>query len=201
VLSRPDNYREVLSLLPVGPGVPKTLPLPGLDLAVTRWLRDDKRVVFAGRLAHEKQFRLYSVALEGGVAKRISDTIVSPFYVEVSNDDHFVAARDLEDIVTLFPVDGGAPVPLPELGKDLVPIGWTVKDQLWVRSLAVPSRMLLHDIRSRRTLEERTISPSDPTGVWRIPQIRITPDGRSVAFDYERSLGYLYLLDGLAPLQ
>ncbi len=198
-LSRPDDYKEALSLLSVGPGAPKLLPLPGLDLAAARWLQDDKAIVFAGRPTAQKQFKLYRVALEGGVPKLVSNTVVNPHFLEPSKDEHFVAARDLDDVVTLFPLDGGPPVPLPELGKDMAPAGWTGTGQLWVRSLAVPSHMLLYDIRSRHSLEERTIAPSDPTGVWRIPQVHITPDGRVVAFDYERSLGYLYLLDGLLP--
>lgn len=70
-----------------------------------------------------------------------------------------------------------------------------------MRSLDVPCRLLRYDIRNRRTLEERAIAPSDSTGVARVPQVRLTPDGRTIAFDYERTLGYLYVLQGLsAPL-
>jgi hypothetical protein len=198
VLSRPADYREALSLLPVGPGAARTVSVVGLDVSGARWFHDGKRIVFSGRAMQEKQSRLYSVALDNGAPKRISEAAVNPYYLEVSNDDRFVAARDLEGIVTLFSVEGGAPVPLPELGKDVVPAGWTADGQLWVRFRDVPSRMLRYDIRSRRPVEERTVSPSDPTGVSRIPTIRITPDGRTVAFDYERTLSYLYLLEGLS---
>jgi len=198
VLSRPDDYREPLSVLPVGPGNARTVSVDGLEVSGARWFHDGTHIVFMGRTPQEKQSRLHSVALDNGTPKRISETAVNPYYVEVSNDDRFVAARDLDGIVTLFPVDGGAPVPLLELGKDVVPAGWTVDGQLWVRSRDVPSRMLRYDIRSRRPVEERTVSPSDPTGVSRIPTIRITPDGRTVAFDYERTLSYLYLLEGLS---
>jgi serine/threonine protein kinase len=199
VLSRPDDYREGLSLLPVGPGTARTVSVVGLEASTARWFHDGKRIVLSGRGEKEKQSRLYSRALDDGAPKRISETAVNPFYIEVSNDDGLVAARDLDGTVTLFPVEGGAPIPLPELGKDVVPVGWTADGQLWVRFLEVPSRMLRYDIRSRRPVEERTVSPSDPTGVSRIPTVRITPDGRTVAFDYERTLSYLYLLDGLSP--
>ncbi len=102
VLSRPDDYREDLSLLPVGPGAPKPLAFPDLDVAGARWLRDDKHLLFAGRPTSDKQFRLYSIALEGGGPKRISETPVHQYFFEVSQDDHFVAARGLDDIVTIF---------------------------------------------------------------------------------------------------
>jgi eukaryotic-like serine/threonine-protein kinase len=200
VLSRPDEYKESLSLLPVGPGAPRAVSVVGLDVSSARWLHDAKHLVVSGRQKADKQSRLFVVSLEGGEPTRISNEAVNPYYIEVSNDDHFVAARGPDEILTLFPIDGGPSVPLSELGKEVAPVGWTADGQLWVRPFReVPSRMLRYDIRKRRVLEERTISPSDPTGVARIPRVRITPDGRALAFDYERTLGYLYLLDGLVP--
>jgi hypothetical protein len=47
----------------------------------------------------------------------ISDAAVRAYFLEVSRDDRFVAAQDLDEILTLYPLDGGSPIPLPELGK------------------------------------------------------------------------------------
>jgi serine/threonine protein kinase len=199
VVSRPDDYREPLSVLPVGPGNARTVSVDQLEVSGARWFHDGKRILFLGRTPEEKLSRLHTVPLDGGKPKRVSETPVNPYSLELSNDDHLVAAVGLDGVVTLFPVQGGPPIPLSELGKDVVPAGWTPDGQLWVRFRDVPSRLLRYDIASRRQVEERTISPSDPTGVSRIPTIRITPDGRTVAFDYERTLSYLYLLEGLAP--
>jgi eukaryotic-like serine/threonine-protein kinase len=199
VLSRPDDYREALSLFPVGPGNARTVSVDQLEVSGARWLHDGKRIVFLGRTPEEKKSRLHTVSLEDGKPKRISETPVNPYSLELSSDDRLVAAVGLDGVVTLFPLEGGAPIPLPEVGKEVVPAGWTTDGQLWVRFRDVPSRMLRYDVTTRRQVEERTISPSDPTGVSRVPTIRITPDGRTVAFDYERTLSYLYLLEGLAP--
>ncbi len=197
VLARPDEYHDALSLLPVGPGASRPLALPGFDVAGVRWLHDDKHLVFAARPTAEKQFMLYSVASEGGRPTRISETAVHKYFFEVSQDSQFVAAMALDEIVTVFPLAGGPPVALPDLGKGVVPAVWTTKGELWVRSLGIPCRLLRYDIRTRRILEERTLAPSDATGVSRIPQVHLTPDGRTIAFDYERTLGYLYVLQGL----
>lgn len=199
VVARPDEYHDALALLPVGAGAPKNLAFPGLDVAGVRWLQDDKHLVFAARPAGEKQFTLYTVGSEGGDPKRISQTPVHKYYFEVSQDGQFVAATGLDEMVTVLPLAGGPPVALPELGKGMVPAGWSAQGELWVRSLGIPCRLLRYDILSRRTLEERDIAPSDATGVSRVPRIYLTPDGRTVAFDYERTLGYLYVLQGLAP--
>jgi eukaryotic-like serine/threonine-protein kinase len=201
VVSRPDDYKEPLSILPVGPGNARTVSVDQLEVSGARWFHDGKRIAFMGRIPDEKKSRLHSLALDDGKPKRISETPVNPYSLELSNDDRLVAAVALDGVVTLFPLDGGASIPLPELGKEVVPAGWTADGQLWVRFRDVPSRMLRYDIATRRQVEERTISPSDPTGVSRIPIIRITPDGRTVAFDYERTLSYLYLLVGLGPAE
>ena len=42
---------------------------------------------------------------------------------EVSRDDRLAVARDLDGVVPLYPIDGGTPVPIPELGKEVVPAG------------------------------------------------------------------------------
>jgi hypothetical protein len=174
----------------------------GLNVQTARWLHDGKRIVFTGQRLPgvEKEFRLYVVPIEGGGPVSISDAAVRAYFLEVSRDDRFVAARDLDEVLTLYPLDGGSPIPLPELGKDVAPVGWTRDGQLWARALReLPSRMVRYDVPNRRVLEERTLSPSDLTGVTQLVQVCMTPDSRAVAFDYVRTLGHLSLLDGLAP--
>ena len=199
VLARPEDYRESLSLLPVGPGAPKVLPVTGLDVADASWLHDGSAVVFAARPVQGKQHTLYRAGLADGMPKRISETPVNPFQLSVSSDDQLVAARDVDDVLTLFPLGGGPPIRLPEVGKGASPVGWAGKDQLWLRTQDVPSRLRRYDVRGHQTLEERSLAPSELTGVARIPNIHITPDGRNMAFDVERTLSYLYVLEGLSP--
>lgn len=42
------------------------------------------------------------------------------------------------------------------------------------------------------------MSPADPTGIVGIRRICITPDRRTVAYEYIRMPSYCYVLDGLA---
>jgi len=56
---------------------------------------------------------------------------------------------------------------------------------------------LLFDIQGRRVEDERTVGPSDLAGVIEISRIRITRDGRILAFDYARRSKYLFLVNGL----
>jgi hypothetical protein len=112
--------------------------------------------------------------LDGGPPVAISSVGVRSSNFEVSRDDRLIAIRDIDAILTLYPLDGSPPVPFPELGNDVVAAGWTTDGQLWVRSVqGLPSRLFRYGVRSRRVREERTISPTDRTGLAAIGTILV----------------------------
>jgi hypothetical protein len=199
VLSRSNDAPDSLSIFPVGVGQTRTLSVPGLFVLRARWLQDGKRLVLLAREGTDTGLRFYLMPVGGGTPKRVSETLIRPFYFEVSRDDRWVAARALDDAVTLFPIDGGASVTLNELPPQMVPFGWDREGRLWVRSFRdLPARVLRVNVESQRILEERRLSPGDPTGLTVISQAFITPDGKAMAFDYVRTLGSLFLLNSLA---
>lgn len=199
VLSTSDD-ENALSVLPVGVGAPKTVSAPGLEVARARWLHDGTRVLLLARRAEDKHFGLYLTRVEGGAPSLISRAALGR--LELSRDDRIVAAGDVDDTLTLYPLDGGPPVPLPGMGKGAEPIEWTEDGQLWIRRPErEPARIVRFDIRSGQALEERTVSPADVAGVIGITAIYLTPDGRDMAFGYFKYVGNLYLLNGLAPAQ
>jgi eukaryotic-like serine/threonine-protein kinase len=199
------DYRNTseLWLVPIGVGVPKKLTAAGFTFSyATRLLRDGKRLVAIAERHGDKQWRLFLVPLEGGPPTPLSDAPVSQFFLEVSRDDRFAAVVSFDGTLTLFPLDGRAPIPLHDLRRFVVPAGWTADGQLWVYEMVsrdAPSRLLRYDIPSRRVVEERTITAADLDGLIAVGKVRITPDSRSIALEYYRSLGSLYVLDGLAP--
>lgn len=194
---------SVLSLLPVGVGSSKLLPVKDVNIGSARWLRDGKRLVVMGQRKGETQWRLLIVSLDGGALVPLSDSAVTQVGVEVSHDDRFTAAPDLNGTLTVYPLDGTPPIPLPELGKFAVPAGWSEDGQLWVagpsESSVAAVRLRRYDLVSRRVVEERTVVPTDVMGITGVEHTIITPDGRNVAVQYMRKLGSLYTLDGLSP--
>jgi eukaryotic-like serine/threonine-protein kinase len=192
-----------LTLLAVGPDVPRKLAVGDMIVNNARFFYDGNHIAFIGRHPQDKQYHLYKMSLDGGTPAPISDFGVFGFdHFEVSRDDRFIAAHNPDEILTLYPTDGGTPVPLSEFGKNTEAVAWTTEGNLWVRPrrlLELPSRILLYDIRARRVLGERPFSLNDATGVFSVFRSLSTPDGGAVAFDYHRVLGHLYLLDGLAP--
>jgi eukaryotic-like serine/threonine-protein kinase len=191
-----------LSRLPIGPGVPQALSLRGVSASDAQWLHASAGVVVLALWPGQARSELYVVPFDGGAPAPISDGGVIPIFLEVSLDDRWVAALALNEVLTLYPTDGGPSVPLPELGGDAVPAGWTRADELWVQLDALrafPAHLVRYDVRGRRVLEERFVSLGDPTGVLTLSRVKLTPTGQAVAFDYKRTLGYLFLLDGLDP--
>jgi eukaryotic-like serine/threonine-protein kinase len=201
-LVRPPTFAGSLSLLPTRSGVPKSFSLAGLHQSATRLLHNGAGVVVNGTYTGQVRSELYIVPLNGGSPVAISDGGVTPASLEVARDDHFVAALALNEVLTLYPTDGGPSLPLPELGKDALPVGWTPEGHLWVQLDAereFPSHLVRYDFNRHQILEERSIALGDPTGILTLFSMKVTPDGGALAFSYRRTLNYLFLMDGLSP--
>jgi hypothetical protein len=198
-----ENDSADLLLLPVGPDVPRNLAVGDLMVTRARFLHGDNDIVFMGRHPQDKQFHLYKMSLNGGPPVAISDFGVWGYdALQVSSDDRLITTLNPEEILTVYPADGGSPLPLDELGEFAEAVAWSPEGHLWVRPRKfreLPSRILLYDITARRVMQERPFSLNDATGVSAVFRAFGTPDGRAIAFDYPRELGHLYLLDGLAP--
>ena len=198
VVSGLQRETNALSLLPVRAGSPTTISVPSLKILGAKWLHDGTRIVVMAQRPNDNRLRLFIVPIDGGDPVSLSEVVRSNF--EVSQDDRFVAAGGTDAFLTVYPLDGGAPVRLPELGKDTGVIRWTPEGQLWVTGGRLTSiRLLRFDIGSRRVVEERNFAPTESTDLNSISRVKLSADGRAVAFNYPRTLSNLYILDGLAP--
>ena len=98
---------------------------------------------------------------------------------------------------TLYPTAGGLPILSTELA-DLQPTGWSAEGHLWAKDRdKIPTRLVRFDVERRKILEDQLVAPADTSGVVTIPRIRLTPDGKTMAYDYRRMLDYLYFIRGL----
>jgi serine/threonine protein kinase len=202
VLATQGEHNDFV-LLPVGPETPRQFRVPGFDIASARFFHDGRRIAFVGRQPAAKQFDFYATSLAGGPPMALSDAGVFGYeWFDISLDDRFLAAMGLDEMLTVYPTDGGSPIPLTGLGKDAEAVAWTPEGHLWVRvrrMRELPSQILLYDISKRQVLAVHPFSLNEATGVLAVFHARGTPDAGAIAFDYERVLGHLYLLDGLAP--
>ncbi len=103
--------------------------------------------------------------------------------------------------IRLYPVDGSASTEVPGLTGVERPVGW-IRDGLLIIRLGSPDAPLGEiyrvDLRTGRQESWRNILPRDRAGIMNLNSIRVTPDGRSLAYTWHRALSNLYLADGLA---
>jgi hypothetical protein len=199
-LAAPISFTSLL-LLPTGIGQAGKLERGGIESYQSAiFLPDGKRILFAGKEPGHRA-RLYIQDLGGGGPKPITPEGTGATFRGnvVSPDGKFVTGPGPAQGFSLYPVEGGSPIPIPGLEEGETPIRWTGDGRsLYVyRPAQSPARVFLLEVSSGRRTLWRVLSPLDPAGLSLILKIAITPDGKSYAYDYGQVLSDLYLVEGL----
>ncbi len=185
-------------LYPVGTGDTKSLPAAGLRIRDVSWFPDGRRILISANEA-DHGLRLWVQALDGGKPRAISPEGYEGFLHSISPDGKSAAVTGPDRRFYLYPVEGGEPTPLPGLLVGDIPCGWSADGHsLFVRRRGeLPARILLVDTRSGRRQIWKELKPTDPAGVTTAGSTAVTPDGRSYAYSYSRSLADLYVVEGV----
>ena len=199
-LAAPINFTELL-LLPAGIGQARKVERGGIEsYQSAKFLPDGKRILFAGKEPGHRG-RLYIQDLGGGGPKPITPEGTGATFrgIVVSPDGKFVTGSGPAQGFSLYPVEGGSPIPIPGLEEGEAPIQWAADGRsIYVyRPAQTPTRVFLVDVSSGRRTLWRDVSPFDPAGASGILNIAITPDGKSYAYDFGQVLSDLYLVEGL----
>ena len=100
--------------------------------------------------------------------------------------------------VKLYPLDGGAPRPIPGLlpGEN---VSWTTDPHYVYASIweIVAGKDLPFEYRERTTTAFKEINPSDETGLCDLTMILFSPNGKAYVYGYTRLLSEIYLVNGL----
>ena len=181
------NWRIEVEALPRGASEERELTWLGasflLDIS-----EDGDRVLFA---APDGQ--------EGGAARPIGpEGILRPL---VSPDGRTLVAR-LHDQRVLLPVDGGPPRACPGIEREDRLLRWSADGRSVFIRRDKPRAIEVYrlDVASGRRTLLWELAPRDRAGVTFYHlnfQVRVTPDGKSYAYSYLRSLSQLYLVEGL----
>jgi Tol biopolymer transport system component len=192
-----DLVQNALLVLPTGAGEARTLPPDGIKAySWAGWFPDGKHVVFAG-FEDGKGQRMYSRDLAGGAPRALTPEGVAERANTLSPDGKWIAARS-KDQIQLFPVEGGEPRILAGSEPRDLPLGWRTDGRaLFVRQGRPPVKIVAIDVASGERTLVHTIAPRDNVGVDAIGDARMTPDGKSYAYVYIRSLYSLYQVTGL----
>ena len=191
-----------LTLLTTGAGEARALERGPIEHygKEASWFSDGKRIVFQGR-EPDHDWRYYLQSIEGGLPHPITPegTTAISKGIFVSPDSRLVIASDAKHQLSFYPVEGGAPRPIPHLESEDEIIGWSSDGRsLYIgRTEEMPLRVYRLDPSTggRELLKE--VLPADPAGILSPNRIFMTPDAKGYVYSVRRVLSDLYLVDGL----
>jgi predicted Ser/Thr protein kinase len=192
-----------LALVPTGAGETRTLHTEGFtDFVQAMFTPDGKRVVFSG--SHKDAVHRLWIVEIGGTPRAVSPPGVQIELGQqtVSPDGRYVAAWGPDDLVHLYPLDGGAEVLVPGysrrkyLSDRLMQFNADGRSLFVLRDLAPVAEIGRIEIATGRWETWKRIRPSDPAGVESIYTARVSRDGKSWFYSMQRQLSDLYVIDG-----
>jgi serine/threonine protein kinase/Tol biopolymer transport system component len=198
VIAQTPRSPEQLRLLPTGAGETKPLTNDSINHQWARWFPDGKRFVFSGN-EPEHGVRLYVQGVSGGKPQAISPEGADAASFAVSPNGEMVAGIGPDQKGYLYLPAGGEPKPIAGLEAGELPISWSSDGHsLYIhRTGEVPAKVYLLELATGKKTVWKQIVPLDPTGVSTIGPILVTPDGKTYAYGFHRTLGDLYLVEGL----
>ncbi len=186
-----------LFLAPTGPGTVREIAVPGVEsFQGSLWFPDGRRLLINGR-GPGRRLRSYVFDLPSGRPRPVTEE--DTWGLAISPDGALVAATNLENPISLWPVEGGPSRVLRGSLPRERPANWSADGRsLWVfRRGEVPARIFSVEVATGRRSLWKTVEPPDAAGVYSIDQLKITPDGRSYFYSYRRTLSELYEVRGL----
>src|SRR5262249_48206808 len=198
----PSTARQI-GLLPVGAGQSRQLPKDAIQYRPWgAWLPDGKRFVVAG-VEQGHGTRLYIRDVDGGAARLVTpeEIRISFTGITVSPDGSSVTALLPSGAASVFSFADGKARPLAGLAPGATAIGCGADGRSVVvaHPQGLPDKVFRLDAASGQRSLWKELSPSDPSGVFGVDPIRVTPDGKSFVYSYRRVITDLYLMDGLKP--
>jgi len=190
---------DQMTLLPTGPGQPRTVNISGLEHIQNGWARflsDGQRLITNGNeLGHTN--RCYMLDLAGGSPKAVTPEgiVCGPS----SPDSRFVVGIGQDSALALYPVAGGAPRPLPGMEASFHPVQWSQdgSELYGYRTGELPSKIYKVDISTGKQTVTQELRPGAPAGVVIVTPVVVSRDGTRFAYSYNENLSVLYLVSGL----
>jgi hypothetical protein len=184
-----------LWLHPLGPGEPRQLTRPPVEVGQGEWFPDSTRIAFTGN--ENGVWRTYLADLEGHVKPLTPPRAIGR---PLTPDGRSLFTRFPDRSVKLFPVDGGQPLPVRGVEGTDFPIRFSNDAKyLFVYTMESPVQLKVWkiDIASGRREFLKAAGPSDPAGVYVTRRFALSPDLRSYAYIYGRKLSSLYEVEDL----
>jgi eukaryotic-like serine/threonine-protein kinase len=188
-----------VTLVPVGPGQPRTIAIPGLEQISNgnvHFLADGKRITLnANEPGHGA--RTYLVDLEGG--KPVPITPEGMTSGLISPDGQYIVRPNDAAGVAVYPTAGGTPHLVPDLKPVFVPMQWSGDNSSVYGYLPgqISTKVYKVNLASGQKTLIQELQPETTVGVVRIAPVVMSRDGSRFAYSYSQVSSVLYLISGL----
>jgi serine/threonine protein kinase/Tol biopolymer transport system component len=187
-----------ITLYPVGPGQPRTIPVTGLERihnGSSHFLADGKRITINGNEPGHA-VRCYLVNLDGGKPTPITPEGITGGLV--SPDGQYIVANN-GPIAAVYPTDGGAPRSIPGLKPGFIPLQWSEDDSAvyGYRQGETPAEVYKVNLVTGAETVIQVLHPDVSAGEVLIAPVVVTHDGSRFAYSYYQVLSVLYVISGL----
>ncbi|MBX7184288.1 MAG: protein kinase [Vicinamibacteria bacterium] len=202
ILLRLRTSPPKLRIEPTGVGEARDLPRgPIVSYGRAVWDRTGKRIIFAGSELN-RDSRLYTQEATGEglpVAFTEEGIRLAALGRPISPDGTLIVGIGGDDVPELYPLAGGEPRVIPNLGFLDTPVAWSQdgRELFVVRYEDTPPRVDRVDILTGRTRPWSGTRPGPLSGLLGEYRILISPDGESYAYNYVRQMSDLYLATGI----
>jgi hypothetical protein len=190
---------ERVTLVPVGPGQPRPIALPGLehvDNGNVHFLADGKHIALnANEPGHRA--RIYVVDFDGG--KPIPVTPEGIVTGLISSDGQYIVRTNEAKGFAVYPTAGGASRLIPDLDPDFKPLQWSDDNSSVYGYLPgqIPTKVYKVNLVSGEKTLLQELQPETTVGVVTIAPVVMSRDGSRFAYSYHEVSSVLYLISGL----
>ncbi len=187
-----------IRIVPIGPGQPRTIGIPGLNLqnGSANFLADGKHItVNATEPGHS--VRTYLVNLDDAKAEPVTpDGITGGL---ISPDGRYFVRINSDHVVAIYPIgNNGAAHVVPNLESNFAPIQWSEDSSSIYDYLRgeVPSKLFRVNLASGQKTVLHQLQP-EKMGAISIGPVVVTRDGSRYAYSYHKVFSVLYVISGL----
>jgi eukaryotic-like serine/threonine-protein kinase len=198
-LSVSTNPTPQVTLLPIGPGQPRSINVKGPEHIHNGWARflpNGQQFAVNGDKTGTGS-RCYIVDLTSGEAKPVTPegVLCGPF----SPDGQSLVSVGPNQSVAIYNLVGGEPRDIPHLEAHFHPLQWSSDGSLLYGNHIgeFPSRIYKVEIATGKEIVIQTLRPGISAGVAMIAPIVVSRDGTHFAYSYYQFLSTLYLISGV----
>jgi WD40 repeat protein len=185
-----------LMIYPTGTGETIPVIIPGLDDNLAFFTGRGNELILAGRhKGAPLQAFLYEPSV--GELKPLTPPGIQIFNIGFNAALGMIYVGEPGSPPSLYPIDGGDPLPLPNVSPNQFIVGWSEDGRfLYLAAPGIPLSVYRYDRETGTSEPFLTLMPSSPAGLVDIGPVMINPSGTAYLYSYRRYLSTLYLGEG-----